>query len=133
MNFKVIQRKNPQNLEMYGKFYPAPTYYNTIDLKSLANEISHSTSLTSSDVKAVIEELMIAFERHLVNGEKIRLDGIGIFKVSFSGEGAETSEAVTAQNIDTNSIRVTFMADSELKRNIRSTISFEKEKIAKKI
>mgnify|MGYP002519438456 FL=1 len=102
-------------------------------MKSLANEISHSTSLTGSDVKAVIEELMIAFERHLVNGEKIRLDGIGIFKVSFSGEGAETSEAVTAKYIDTNSIRVTFMADSELKRNIRSKISLEKEKTSKKI
>ena len=77
---------------------------------------------------------MIAFERHLVNGEKkIHLDGIWIFKVSFSGEDAETSKAITAKNIDTNSIRVTFVADSELKRNIRSMISFEKEKISKKI
>ena len=56
--------------QMDGKFYPAPVYYTTIDLKSLANEISHSTSLTGSDVKAVIEELMFAFERHLINGEK---------------------------------------------------------------
>ena len=65
--------------------------------------------------------------------KKIRLDGIGIIKVSFLGKGAETSEVVTAKNIDTNSIRVTFMADSELKRNIRSKISLEKEKTSKKI
>ena len=46
MNFKIIHRNNPQDLNSAGKYYPAPVYHSTINLKNLANEIAHSTSLT---------------------------------------------------------------------------------------
>ena len=131
MNFKIIHRNNPQDLNSAGKFYPAPVYHSTINLKNLANEIAHSTSLTASDVKAVIEELIVSFERHLINGEKLKLDGLGTFKTSFSGEGSESIEEVSAKNIDNKSIRVTFVADNELKKSIRNNIFLEKEKRSK--
>ena len=131
MNFTIIHRNNPQDLDSAGKYYPAPVYHSTINLKNLANEIAHSTSLTASDVKAVIEELIVSFERHLINGEKLKLDGLGTFKTSFSGEGSESIEEVSAKNIDNKSIRVTFVADNELKKSIRNNIFLEKEKRSK--
>ena len=131
MNFKIIHRNNPQDLNSAGKYYPAPVYHSTINLKNLANEIAHSTSLTASDVKAVIEELIVSFERHLINGEKLKLDGLGTFKTSFSGEGSESIEEVSAKNIENKTIRVTFVADNELKKSIRNNIFLEKEKRSK--
>lgn len=131
MNFTIIHRNNPQDFNSAGKYYPAPVYHSTINLKNLANEIAHSTSLTASDVKAVIEELIVSFERHLINGEKLKLDGLGTFKTSFSGEGSDSIEEVSAKNIDNKSIRVTFVADNELKKSIRNNIILEKEKRSK--
>ena len=52
-------------------------------LTELVDEISHATSLTASDVRAVTWELIEVFRRYLARGNKVRLDGIGIFKLSF--------------------------------------------------
>lgn len=126
MIFTSKNHKNPLDLSAAEKYYPAPVYLQTTDLSNLASEIAHSTSLTATDVKAVIEELLVSFKRHLLSGEKIKLDGIGIFKVSFSGTGTETPEEVTSKNIDPSTIRVTFVSDLKLKKAIRSEITFEK-------
>ena len=67
----------------------------------------------------------------MINGEKVKLDGLGTFKTSFSGEGSESIEEVSAKNIDNKSIRVTFVADNELKKSIRNNIFLEKEKRSK--
>lgn len=82
-------------------------------------------------LRSKTEELIVSFERHLINGEKLKLDGLGTFKTSFSGEGSESIEEVSAKNIDNKSIRVTFVADNELKKSIRNNIILEKEKRSK--
>ena len=71
-------------------------------------------------------EIIEIFHRYLVRGHKLKLDGIGTFKVSFKGEGASTSEDLTAMNIDRSSVRVTFVADTKMKKEIRTEISFSK-------
>ena len=82
-------------------------------------------------LRSKTEKLIVSFERHLINGEKLKLDGLGTFKTAFSGEGSESIEEVSAKNIDNKSIRVTFVADNELKKSIRNNIILEKEKRSK--
>ena len=92
------------------------------------DEISHSTSLTASDVRAVTWELIEVFRRYLARGNKVRLDGIGIFKLSFRGSGEEKPEDVTSANIDRSSVRPTFLADAALRHSVRTRVSFSKVK-----
>ena len=128
MLFKTHFFKDPQNDDAPGKYYPFPVYDRTVCLDELVDEISHSTSLTASDVRAVTWELIDVFRRHLVRGNKVRLDGIGIFKLSFRGTGEEKPEDVTAANIDRSSVRPTFLADAALRHSVSTRVSFSKVK-----
>lgn len=128
MHFTVRKYKNPQNKEDSEKYYPVPFYIGTKDLSDLASEIAHSTSLTKSDVGAVIEELLVVFNNHLLNGEKIKIKGLGIFRTSFSGKGCETEDEVNANSIDASSVKVTFVSDNSIRKALKTDISFTKVK-----
>ncbi|MDE6773352.1 MAG: hypothetical protein K2J14_01825, partial [Treponemataceae bacterium] len=56
----------------------------------------------------------------------VKIDGIGTFKISFKGDGLAAPEMLTASNIDRSSVRVTFVADSTMKQELQSEISFSK-------
>lgn len=124
MLYTTVSHINPQNTSAPARFYPSPVYGRTLTLNDLTREISHATSITPVDVKAVVE----VFKRYLVRGDKIKISGIGTFKVTFSGEGHVMAEKVSASDIDSTTIRVTFVADSQLKKTIRLEITFEKIK-----
>lgn len=126
MDYRPVLYMNPKEQDAPGKYYPSPIYEKTIGLEDFIKEISHATSLTPTDVHGVVVELIEIFRRYLVRGHKIRVPGIGTFKVSFKGWGEVTAEAVTMQNIDKSTIRITFVSDIALKKSIRSEISFSK-------
>ena len=63
-----------------------------------------------SDVVAVLEELGGAMKHFFEMGQKVKLEGIGIFKVGFSCIGTDKPEDCGAQNITTR--RVLFAPES---------------------
>ena len=126
MDYKPLLCRNPQKQGVPGKYYPAPVYEKTIGMNDFVKEISHATSLTSTDVRAVIMEVAEIFQRYLVRGHKVKIDGIGTFKISFKGDGLAAPEMLTASNIDRSTVRVTFVADSTMKQALQSEISFSK-------
>ncbi|MDE5776798.1 MAG: HU family DNA-binding protein [Treponemataceae bacterium] len=126
MNYRSLFRTNPQDKKDPGKYYPYPVYEKTIGLNDFVKEISHATSLTPTDVRAAITEIVEIFHRYLVRGHKVKLNGVGTFKVSFKGDGAAKSEDLTASNIDRSTIKVTFVADAPLNQEMKNEVSFSK-------
>lgn len=126
MKFKTLFRKNPLDEKDPGRYYPFPVYEGTIGIDDFVKEISHSTSLTATDVWAVVLEITEIFKRYLTRGHKVKLDGIGTFKVSFKGNGELTADALTALNIDRTTVRVSFVADPALKQELRGALSLSK-------
>src|ERR1022692_1161075 len=53
----------------------------TITLKQMASELAESHDLPKKQAEAVLGDLMTLTTRHLQNGDKIRLTGIGILQV----------------------------------------------------
>jgi predicted histone-like DNA-binding protein len=123
MKYKVIKRKNPQDRSQ-EKFYPAPVYNDEIDIDELAGEISYATSMTPTDVKAVLEGLLNVMPKHLRRGSKIKLDRFGTFKVVFGGNGQENEEDVTAADIE--GARISFIGASEMKKAVLTDMPFQK-------
>lgn len=123
MKFKITKRKNPQDRSQ-EKYYPAPVYSDEIGIDELAEEISYATSMTPTDVKAVLEGLLNAMPKHLRRGAKIKLDRFGTFKVIFGGNGHENAEDVTAADID--GTRIGFIGAPEMKRAVLTDMSFQK-------
>mgnify|MGYP005883468903 CR=1 FL=1 len=104
-----------------GKWYGRAISLGTVDTRTLAEEISHSTTVTRSDVAAVLIELFNAMRRHLLNSQTVVLDEIGSFRVAFKSSLADKEKDFTANNIKSYHIVyrpvTTFVANGKVGEN----------------
>ena len=108
--FIKSQNKNSHS-KAYGKYYAKAVYDNHfIGTEELSDYIQNQASVKKSDIKAVLQELGEAFKHFFEMGQKIKLDGIGIFKVGFSSIGVAKIEDCGAQTITTR--RVLFQPET---------------------
>ena len=108
--FIKSQNKNSHS-EAFGKYYATAVYDNNfIGTEELSDFIQRQASVKKSDIKAVLQELGEAFKHFFELGQKIKLDGIGIFKVGFSSIGVTKLEDCGAQTITTR--RVLFQPET---------------------
>ncbi len=112
MSQKFIKSQNKNShSEAYGKYYAMAVYDNHfIGTEELSDFIQRQASVKKSDIKAVLQELGEAFKHFFELGQKIKLDGIGIFKVGFSSIGVTKLEDCGAQTITTR--RVLFQPET---------------------
>ena len=101
MSQKFMKYRNTNmNSAAYGKYFARAVYdKNPISTKDIANFIQVQASIKKSDCLAVLDELGAALKHYLELGQKVKIEGIGIFKVGFSSIGADTEDGVTASNI----------------------------------
>ena len=108
--FIKAQNKNSHS-QAFGKYYAKAVYDNHfIGTEELSDYIQNQASVKKSDIKAVLQELGEAFKHFFEMGQKIKLDGIGIFKVGFSSIGVAKIEDCGAQTITTR--RVLFQPET---------------------
>jgi len=108
--FIKSQNKNEQS-SAYGKYFAMAVYdSHFIGTEELSDFIQRQASVKKSDIKAVLQELGEAFKHFFELGQKIKLDGIGIFKVGFSSIGVTKLEDCGAQTITTR--RVLFQPET---------------------
>ena len=110
-NFSVMAQKfiksknNNRQSEAYGKYFATAVYDEKfITTDQIADFIQQQCSIKKSDIKAALDELGGAMKHFFELGQKIRLDGIGIFKVGFSSIGTDKPEDCGAQNITTRRV-----------------------------
>ena len=109
--FTKLQNKNDESTA-YGKWFATAVYdQRFITTEELAEFIQTQASVKKSDIKAVLDELGGAMKHYFELGQKVKLEGIGIFKVGFSSIGATTKDGCGAQNITTR--RVLFQPVTE--------------------
>ncbi len=92
--------------KLFGQWYGRAVSLSTVDTKTLAEEISHSTTVTRSDVAAVLIELFETMKQHLQDSQTVVLDEIGSFRITFKSKPSESEAGFTANNI--KHFRVTF-------------------------
>ncbi len=109
--FTKLQNKNDESTA-YGKWFATAVYdQHFIETEELANYIQQQASVKKSDIKAVLDELGGAMKHYFELGQKVKLEGIGIFKVGVSSIGATTKDTCGAANITTR--RVLFQPETE--------------------
>lgn len=109
---KIQRYKNTNDLsKTFGKFYVRAVYDKKfITTSELADFIQTQCTAKRSDIKAVLDELGAAFKHYFELGQKIQLDGIGIFKVGVSSSPADTLETCGANNVKNS--RVLFLPET---------------------
>ena len=102
MSQKFIKKKvtSPKQLG-YGKYYAKAVYNKKhIGTDQLADFIQTQASVKKSDCIAVLDELGYALRHFIGLGEKVKIDGIGIFKCGIRNkQGFEDHEKLTASTL----------------------------------
>ena len=106
MSQKFIKSQNKNSSsQAFGKYFAQAVYDNHfVGTEELADFIQRQASVKKSDIKAVLQELGEALKHFFEMGQKIKLNGIGIFKVGFSSIGVTKLEDCGAQTITTRRI-----------------------------
>jgi len=112
--------RNPNSQGTNKKRYHARVVSsNRISTNELAEEIQNECSLTITDVKAVLIALGDKLAKHLGDGSKVHLEGIGYFQVNLQcKEEVCTPRSVRSENVEFKS--VSYRADNELKKHLRN-------------
>ena len=106
---KTYKNNNSKN-SAYGKTYGRLVYHDTLTTSDLCRHMmKHGTIFTSDVVKGVVEKFIQCFEELLLEGNKIKLDGLGTFYLSINTEGVANEKDFTANNV--KAIRVKFIGD----------------------
>ena len=113
MSQKYIKTQNRNDKSAaYGKYYAQAVYDTKFsETEELASFIQTQASVKKSDIIAVLQELGEAMKHFFELGQKIHLNGIGIFKVGFSAIGVLKKEDCSAATITTR--RVLFQPETE--------------------
>ena len=99
-----MQNKN-RDSAAFGKYFATAVYDKKfVDTDELASFIQQQASVKKSDIGAVLDEY---FEL----GQKVRIKGLGIFKVGFSSIGVTKAEDVSSATITDR--RVLFQPETE--------------------
>jgi DNA-binding protein HU-beta len=90
----------------------------TVTLKQMAAELAETHSLPKKQAEEVVGDLMAVATRHLKNGNKIRLTGLGILQVrslpARMGRNPGTGEVIQIKA----SKKIAFRAAKELKEAV---------------
>ena len=92
-------------------YFAAKAVSSTIDLNNLCYRISSNCTITSADVKGVIEALLTQFELELLSGKNIRFGDIGTFSASITSDIVENKEDLKPQKVRIKT--VTFLRSEE--------------------
>ena len=123
VKYKVLPRKNPQDMTAPEKFYAAAIADGETDLDKLAEQISYQCTVTESDCYAVLLSLERNIISELEQGRIVKLGRLGNFQIGVSSEGKDTAAEVTSGAIVKT--RILFRPGKRL-RSLLKDLSFRK-------
>ena len=114
LNFKIY--KSNANNGTKDKFYARASHKDTVSIKELAAVMQDNCTVKHSDIVAVLSELSEVMKQELQRGNRVRIDGLGIFKVNIRSKGAKTAQEFSAaENI--LGTRINFRPESFVNTN----------------
>ena len=112
--FRLSQNKNSKSLA-FGKWYARSVMTGTVDTDALATIMQRNCTVKKSDILAVITELIETMQDQLQESKRVKLNGLGTFKISISSSGASTASDYDVRK-DVKSLRVLFQP--EVKKDV---------------
>ena len=124
VKYVLAEKGNPGNPAAPKKWYATAKASGELTFRKLSKEISEgSTTVSDTDVLAVLSDLTKILKRHLENGRIVRFGDFGSFQMSISSSGAETAEKFHHSMI--KSSKVVFRPGIDLK-DMQKTLRYEK-------
>jgi predicted histone-like DNA-binding protein len=128
MKYRVKQKRNGINdKELY---YAVPAWSGLIGTREIAQRLSERCTLTPADIRATLIGLIDVMESYLHEGYSVKLDDLGVFRLSATSKGYATPEECTPRRVRV--AKLCFRADPHIKKNLKS-VKFKRDKKEKSI
>ena len=95
--YRLNQNTNEKS-SAHNKWYARSVMTNVVDTEKLAEIMQRNCTVKRSDIKAVIEELIETMRDQLQDSKRVKLDGLGSFKLGLSSKGAEKASDFDARH-----------------------------------
>ena len=124
--YKLIERRNlgKDSEDNPRKFYAQAVNNGYVAFDELCSEIAEACTLTSADVKAVLDRMNYCLDKHLRAGRIVQFGEIGNFRLALGSTGSLTEDDFHVSQIKTP--RIVFTPGAKL-RTTRELTTFEKE------
>lgn len=130
IQYKVVERINPTKRDEAPKYYAHPATPTPVSLSAIARRIEKRSTVSSADVKAVLDALQYEVMEDLKQGKSVRLGDLGSFRITLNGLGAETPEDFNTSYI--KRVKVVFTPSSEMKKELDvDNVTFGRVNVAK--
>ena len=92
-----MYQDNRKNSKHKGFWYARAVSSDVVGIKELALRISNRCTVTEPDILAVISALVFEMNQVLKSGSRVKIDGLGTFRVSFHSQGVEDAKDFNVQ------------------------------------
>ena len=127
MKYKITKETKP-TLATFGKYKAVATHYRTIETEQLLKEVCENNPISEGTVTAVVWKLAHVINRHLREGDKVRLRDFGLMKLEIESDKVDRPEDFKPRK-NIRGVRLHFIPESSKgKPELYKGIKFEKEK-----
>ena len=127
MKYRIKKETKP-TLSSYGKFKAVTVHERTVDTDQIFKEVCENNPISEGVVTAVVWKLAKVINRHLRDGDKVRLKEFGLLKLEIESEKVDAPEHFKPRK-HIKGVRLHFLPESERgKPELYKDIKFEKEK-----
>ena len=124
VKYVLAQKGNPGNPTAPKKFYAQTKSTGEVSLKQLSREIAeNSTTVSDSDVLAVLNDMTKILNRHLKDGKIVRFGDFGTFQINVKSDGAESADKFYHTMV--TKAKITFRPGSDIREMINN-LKYEK-------
>ncbi|MGK7392487.1 MAG: HU family DNA-binding protein [Candidatus Cyclobacteriaceae bacterium M2_1C_046] len=116
--FKIVAKGQPGVVGGgESKYYATIVRRESVTLDTFATELADRSTLTRTDIYAVLESFMEKFPTYLIEGRSIYLGSLGIFSPSISSQGEIDPTDVDQYTIQ--KLKVNFRPSVKMKKLLR--------------
>ena len=115
IKYRIAERQNPltKTLQYYAQVMPVEP----LTLEDIAEGIEKTSTVSSADIKAVLDALQFEVIRALRAGNSVRLGDLGSFRPTLASRSALSAEAFTIANL--KGVRVRFTPSARMETELK--------------
>lgn len=117
VKYHVVARPNPNDRAAPIKYYPSVKSQGRVELRALSERIVAISTVSSIDIVAVLEALLVVICDVLSEGKLVELGDIGTIGLRLHGRAADSPEQVGRKHII--SLLPRFFPGKRLKQALR--------------
>src|SRR5690554_5487297 len=125
IQYRISKRKNNISEPPEINYILQAVSTGEIDIERLSYEISTESTLSETDVRAVLDALGRKMRQHLEEGKTVSLENIGRFKIGFKSVAQPTKSMLRTKEV--SRFHINYQPSIKLKRWLKKGLVLEKE------